>query len=239
MAQEALELRAAQCNWGELEAQLNARGFALPGQLLSARQCAELRRAFHNDARFRASVEMAPRRFGAGRYRYFARPLPRAVAALRQSLYPPLARIANRWWARLGKRERFEPTLRGFLARCHRAGQRRPTPLLLRYEAGGYNRLHQDLYGRIAFPLQITILLSRPGLDFHGGEFLLVEQQARQQARAQVLHLARGEAVVFPNALRPASPASARTAAVRVRHGVSEVLSGERLALGIIFHDAE
>lgn len=184
---------------------------------------------------------MAQHRFGAGRYRYFARPLPRAVAALRQSLYPPLARIANRWWARLGKRERFEPTLRGFLARCHRAGQRRPTPLLLRYEAGGYNRLHQDLYGRIAFPLQITILLSRPE-HFRGGEFLLVEQQARQQARAQVLHLARGEAVVFPNALRPAAPAShssARSAAVRVRHGVSEVQSGERLALGIIFHDAE
>lgn len=234
---------AAKCNWDELEAQLDARGYALPGQLLSAQQCAELRRAFRDDARFRATVDMAPRRFGAGRYRYFARPLPQAVAALRQSLYPPLARIANRWWARLGKRERFEPNLRGFLARCHRAGQRRPTPLLLRYETGGYNRLHQDLYGRIAFPLQVTILLSRPGLDFRGGEFLLMEQQARQQARAQVLHLARGEAVVFPNAQRPAaataSAASARSAAVRVRHGVSEVQSGERLALGIIFHDAE
>jgi len=229
--------RVAQCNWDELEAQLNARGFALPGQLLQAKECAALRRAFHNDERFRATVDMAPRRFGAGRYRYFARPLPQAVAALRQSLYPPLARIANRWWARLGKRERFEPTLRGFLARCHRAGQHRPTPLLLRYQTGGYNRLHQDLYGRIAFPLQVTILLSRPQLDFRGGEFLLMEQQARQQARGQVVHLARGEAVVFPNALRPASARSA--AALRVRHGVSEVQSGERLALGIIFHDAE
>jgi len=228
--------RAAQCNWEDMEAQLNARGFALPGQLLSAKECAALRRAFHKDERFRATVDMAPRRFGAGRYRYFARPLPQAVAALRQSLYPPLARIANRWWARLGKRERFEPTLRGFLTRCHRAGQRRPTPLLLRYQAGGYNRLHQDLYGRIAFPLQVTILLSRPQ-DFCGGEFLLMEQQARQQARGQVVHLARGEAVVFPNALRPASARSA--AALRVRHGVSEVQSGERLALGIIFHDAE
>jgi len=229
--------RAAQCNWEELEAQLNARGFALPGQLLPAKECAALRRAFHNDERFRATVDMAQHRFGAGRYRYFARPLPQAVAALRQSLYPPLARIANRWWARLGKHERFEPTLRGFLARCHRAGQRRPTPLLLRYQTGGYNRLHQDLYGRIAFPLQVTILLSRPQLDFRGGEFLLMEQQARQQARGQVVHLARGEAVVFPNALRPASARSA--AALRVRHGVSEVQSGERLALGIIFHDAE
>jgi hypothetical protein len=224
-------------DWAGLEAQLEERGYALLGRLLPAKECERVRRWFADDARFRSTIEMEPRRFGRGRYRYFASPLPRPVQELREALYPPLAAIANRWQERLGAAERFEPALAAFLARCHAAGQKRPTPLLLRYEAGGYNRLHQDLYGRIAFPLQVTIVLSREGTEYTGGEFLLTEQPARMQARGIAIRLGLGEAIAFPNALRPV-PSARGWSRARVRHGISELRSGERLALGIIFHDA-
>jgi len=221
-----------------LEAELDARGHALPGRLLAARECEALRRRFHDDASFRSTIDMEPRRFGRGRYRYFAYPLPKPVQALREALYPPLAAIANRWQERLGRLERFEPTLAGFLARCHAAGQTRPTPLLLHYDAGDYNRLHQDVYGAIAFPLQVAIVLSREGPEYTGGEFLLAESRPRMQTRVNAIRLGLGEAIVFPNAVRPvASPRGGSRA--EMRHGVSELLTGERTTLGLIFHDAK
>ena len=181
---------------------------------------------------------MEPRRYGRGRYRYFAYPLPPVVARLREAWYPPLAAIANRWQERLGRSERFEPTLEAFLARCHAAGQTRPTPLLLRYRAGDYNRLHQDVYGRIAFPLQLAIVLSREGDEYEGGEFLVAEQRARMQTRVAAVRLGLGEAIVFPNALRPVRGPRGDGRA-NMRHGVSELRAGERFTLGVIFHDAK
>ena len=214
------------------------RGHALPGRLLAARECNALRRSFHDDALFRSTIDMAPKRYGNGRYRYFAYPLPETVRVLRALLYPPLAEIANRWWERLGKTERFEPTLEAFLARCHAAGQERPTPLLLSYGPGGYNRLHQDVYGAVAFPFQVVVQLTAPDADFRGGEFLLTEQRARMQARGWSVRLERGDALIFPNAIRPvATPRG--DARATVRHGVSDVVEGQRATLGIIFHDAE
>jgi hypothetical protein len=181
---------------------------------------------------------MEPRRFGRGRYRYFAYPLPAVVQALREALYPPLAALANRWGERLGRAERYEPTLAGFLARCHAAGQTRPTPLLLHYETGDYNRLHQDVYGPLAFPLQVAVVLSREGSEYTGGEFLLAEQRPRMQTRGAAIRLGQGEAVVFPNAVRPVAGPRGFTRA-EMRHGVSELRSGARTTLGIIFHDAK
>jgi hypothetical protein len=180
---------------------------------------------------------MGRHRFGEGQYAYFSNPLPPLVRNLRVGLYPPLARIANAWAAALGREERQPSTLREFLEHCHREGQRHPTPLLLRYEAGGYNRLHQDLYGDVAFPLQVAVLLSRPRQDFDGGEFLLLEQRPRMQSRGEAIGLTRGEAVVFPNRERPVLGTRGYSRA-QVRHGVSTVHAGERLTLGIIFHDA-
>jgi hypothetical protein len=220
------------------QAELDARGYALPGRLLAARECEALRRCFGDDARFRSTIDMEPRRFGRGRYRYLAYPLPPVVQKLREALYPPLAAIANRWQELLGKGERFEAELAGFLARCHGAGQTRPTPLLLRYVPGDYNRLHQDVYGRIAFPLQVTIVLSREGAEYAGGEFLVSEQRPRMQTRVSAVRLALGEAIVFANALRPVTGPRG-LARAQMRHGVSELRSGERVALGLIFHDAK
>ena len=181
---------------------------------------------------------MARYRFGVGEYKYFAAPLPEPVAALRTALYRRLAPVANRWMEALGSDERFPPDLGSYLARCAAQGQTRPTPLLLRYETGGYNCLHQDLYGALAFPLQVTCVLSQVGVDYAGGEILLVEQRPRAQSRGAVIILARGEAVIFPNRHRPVKGARGWFR-VTVHHGVSRLHSGERLSLGIIFHDAE
>jgi hypothetical protein len=229
--------RIARWDWAHLEEQLEVRGHALPGRLLAARECTALRRLFDDDARFRSTIDMAPRRYGDGCYRYFANPLPEPVAQLRSQLYEPLAEIANRWWERLGREDRFEPTLDEFLDRCHRGGQERPTPLLLRYGPGGYNRLHQDVYGAVAFPFQVVVQLTDPERDFTGGDFLLTEQRARMQSRGWSVRLGRGEALIFPNALRPVRSPRGDSRAT-VRHGVSDVLSGGRVTLGIIFHDA-
>jgi hypothetical protein len=180
---------------------------------------------------------MARHRFGLGEYKYFGPPLPATVAALRLHLYRHLAPIANRWMELLGAEERYPPALPGYLARCAAQGQRRPTPLLLRYAAGGYNCLHQDVYGTLAFPLQFTCMLSQVGEDYAGGEFLLVEQRPRAQSRGDVIVLERGEAVIFPNRHRPVRGARGFYR-VTVRHGVSRLRSGERMTLGVIFHDA-
>ena len=231
-----LEGRLADLDWAALGADLDERGYARAGPLLAARECAGLVELWEERERFRSHVDLERHGFGRGAYRYFDRPLPPLVETLRSELYPPLARVANRWQARLGQPERFPPTLRGFLGRCRRAGQRRPTPLVLRYGPGDYNCLHQDLYGDVAFPLQAALLLSDPA-DFRGGEFLLVEQRPRRQSRGHAVALEQGEAILFPNAERPVAGARGFHRA-RCRHGVSDITSGARLTLGIIFHDA-
>jgi hypothetical protein len=227
-----------QIDWEDVARRLDERGHARVPGLLASGECAALARLYARDERFRKTVDMERHRFGRGEYRYFERPLPGPVQALRCALYPPLARIANRWQQRLGAPERYPRSLAAFLRRCAEAGQQRPTPLLLRYRTGDYNCLHRDLYGRIAFPLQVAIGLSRPERDFRGGEFLLVENRARQQSRGEAIALDQGEAVVFPTRERPVESARGWSRA-EVRHGVSRLHAGERLTLGIIFHDAE
>jgi hypothetical protein len=225
------------CDWTAVETALDAEGHALLPALLDAGICADLRAGWADRARYRSEVVMARHGYGSGAYRYFAYPLPDPIAAIRAALYPPLARIANRWAARLGGGETFPETHADFLARCHQAGQTRPTPLLLRYQAGDWNALHQDIYGAHVFPLQVAILLSRPDEDFAGGEFVLTEQRPRMQSRPAVVPLRQGDAVIFPVRERPAAGAKGwhRRA---MRHGVSRVGSGLRFTLGIIFHDA-
>jgi hypothetical protein len=225
-------------DWKRVAHDLDETGYACIPDLLSAAECGALAALYPQERPFRKRVVMEQHRFGAGEYKYFASPLPALIQKLRTSLYPELARIANAWQERLGSRVRYPDTLEKFLARCRARGQTRPTPLLLHYRAGGYNRLHQDLYGEVAFPLQLTCLLSRPGEDFTGGEFLLLEQRPRMQSRADAIALAQGEAIVFATRERPV--ASARgVARAQHRHGVSVVRSGERTTLGIIFHDAD
>jgi hypothetical protein len=224
-------------DWPRLATTLEADGFVVTPPLLGPAECARLARLFDDDARFRQTIDMGRHRFGEGCYRYFAEPLPPAVARLRATAYAHLAPVANAWARALGDAPDFPPTLTAFRAHCAANGQRRPTPLLLRYRAGGYNNLHQDLYGDVVFPLQMTIMLSRPGREFTGGAFLLVEQRPRMQSRGHAIDLAQGAAIVFPCRERPA--AGKRGAyRVGVRHGVSTIDRGTRTTLGIIFHDA-
>lgn len=218
-------------------AALDADGYALLPGLIGARDCKALVRSYAERGLFRSRVVMARHGFGRGEYSYFDYPLPEQVAALRERLYPPLAAIANRWNAALGVEARYPGDLQAFLARCHRAGQTRPTPLLLQYGEGDYNCLHQDLYGDQIFPLQVTVLLDEPGRDFSGGEFVLTEQRPRRQSRAEVVPLGRGDGVVFPVRHRPVQGSRGYYRAT-LRHGVSRLRSGRRHALGLIFHDA-
>src|SRR5207244_1466667 len=215
-----------------IEAALYEQGYANTPPLLEAEECAALGSLFTDERRFRSRIDMARYRFGVGEYKYFAAPLPQPVAALRTALYRRLAPVANRWMQALGSAERYPPDLATYLARCAAHGQTRPTPLLLRYTAGGYNCLHQDLYGALAFPFQVTCVLSRADADYTGGEILLVEQRPRAQSRGEAIVLARGEAIVFPNRVRPVRGARGWFRAT-VRHGVSRIRSGERLSLGI------
>jgi uncharacterized protein len=219
-----------------LAADLAERGYAtMP--LLDPATCRGLAALYDDDARFRSRVVMQRHNFGRGEYKYLAYPLPAPVAELRTALYPSLAAVANAWRAVLGEQARFPLTLEQFLAECHAAGQTRPTPLLLRYGEDDYNCLHQDLYGALVFPLQLTVLLSEPGSDFTGGEFVLVEQRPRAQSCPIVVPLAQGEAVIFPVHHRPVQ-GTRGPHRVTMRHGVSRVRSGRRHTLGVIFHDA-
>lgn len=215
---------------------LTADGYATR-PLLAADTCRELAALYDQDAQFRKRIVMEQHAYGKGEYKYFGYPLPDPVAALRAALYPPLAVVANRWRRTLGETEVFPDTLDAYLASCHAAGQLRPTPLLLRYGPGGFNCLHQDLYGDLVFPLQVTVLLNEPGRDFTGGEFILVEQRPRAQSRALVVPLRQGEAVIFPVHHRPGIGARGPHR-LTMRHGVSRIHSGQRHTLGIIFHDA-
>ena len=230
--------RLARIDWSRAESDLNASGAALLGQLLTSEECREIAALYDDDSRFRSRIVMARHGFGQGEYKYFSYPLPSLVGGLRAGLYPHLAPIANAWDERLGIETRYPAKHRDFLALCHEHGQTRPTPLLLRYESGDYNCLHQDLYGELAFPLQATILLSAPDEDFTGGEFVLTEQRPRMQSRAEVVPLAQGDAVVFAVHHRPVK-GTRGTYRVNMRHGVSRLRSGHRHTLGIIFHDAK
>jgi uncharacterized protein len=236
-APAALGVRLRRLDWDAIERALWTDGWALTPPLLTPDECGSLIGLWDDANRFRSRVEMSRHRFGEGEYRYFAPPLPRLVQTLRSAAYARLAPIADRWMEALGRRERFPGRLPDFLARCAAQGQTKPTPLLLRYEAGGYNRLHRDLYGDIAFPFQLTGFLARPEVDYGGGEFLLLEQRARCQSRCEVVHGRQGELLVFATADRPA-PGPRGPVRVNMRHGVSRVTWGRRWALGVIFHDA-
>ncbi|WP_374470139.1 2OG-Fe(II) oxygenase [Phenylobacterium sp.] len=229
--------RLSTLDWAAVAAELDAHGCALVPDLLDPETCAAVAGWYDRPALFRSTVVMARHGFGRGEYRYFTDPLPDLVAHLRRALYPPLAQIANRWDAWLGVEPRFPATHAEFLARCHGAGQTRPTPLLLRYGPGDYNCLHQDLYGEHVFPLQAAILLDAPGRDFEGGEFVLTEQRPRMQSRVEVVPLRRGDAVIFPVRERPVTGARGPYR-VNLRHGVSRLRAGRRHTLGVIFHDA-
>ena len=227
----------AELDWPRIEAELDGRGFALAGSVASPEACRDLAALYDHPGRFRSRVVMARHGYGQGEYQYFAYPLPDPVQALREQLYAALAPIAGRWAERLGEDRSYPPALAEWLARCHAAGQTRPTPLMLRYGPGDYNCLHQDLYGEHVFPLQMAVLLDEPGRDFKGGEFVLVEQRPRQQSRPYVVPLRQGEAVIFAVRERPAQ-GSRGIHRRALRHGVSTLRSGARRTLGIILHDA-
>jgi len=230
--------RIAALDAQRLAASLDASGYAVLPSLLASEECATLAKHYDDGTRFRSRVIMARHGYGQGEYQYFAYPLPPPIAALRQALYAQLAPIANRWNEAMHIDVRYPPDHAAFIARCHGASQQRPTPLLLRYREGDYNRLHQDLYGEHVFPLQATVLLSRPEIDFTGGEFVLVEQRARMQSRTEVVPLNQGDAVIFAVNQRPVTSARGFTR-VTMRHGVSKLRSGARMTLGVIFHDAK
>jgi hypothetical protein len=232
-----IDRRIAEVDWNFVQAELDREGWAVLPGLLSPAECDAMSSLYGPGAIFRSHVVMARHGFGRGEYRYFAYPLPSLVEQLRTALYPRLVPIANRWHERMGIDTRFPGEHAAFLERCHAAGQGRPTPLLLQYGAGDYNCLHQDLYGEHVFPLQVAILLSQPGEDFTGGEFILTEQRPRMQSRASVVPLGKGDAVVFAVNSRP-HRGSRGDYRVKLRHGVSTVRSGKRHTLGIIFHDA-
>jgi hypothetical protein len=236
--QAALPKRVAALDWAGIAAALDAHGCATTGPLLTAGECAAVAARYGADALFRSRVVMARHGFGRGEYKYFAYPLPDDVAALRGAFYPPLAAIANRWNDRMGVATRYPDAHAAFLVRCHQAGQTKPTPLLLQYGAGDYNCLHQDLYGEHVFPLQVAVLLARPGHDFTGGEFVLTEQRPRMQSRAEVVPLVQGEGVIFPVHHRPVQ-GTRGIYRVNMRHGVSRLRTGRRHTLGVIFHDAQ
>lgn len=233
----AIAARFAALDWRRAEADLDAQGFAVLPGLLTPEECRSMAALYVQDALFRSRVVMARHGFGRGEYKYFAYPLPTSVAALRSALYPHLAAVADRWNEAMGMAVRYPGSHAEFLKRCHDAGQTRPTPLLLRYAAGDYNCLHQDLYGEHVFPLQVAILLAQPGQDFTGGELVLTEQRPRMQSRASVVPLRQGDGAAFAVHHRPVR-GTRGTYRVNMRHGVSTVLAGERHTLGIIFHDA-
>ena len=226
-----------QADWDRVGAELNARGCAVLEKLLIPAECERLAARYRDDVGFRSRIVMSRHGFGRGEYKYFSYPLPEPVASLRTALYPPLAATANDWNVRMGITMRFPPTHAEFLAQCHKAGQSRPTPLLLQYGPDDYNCLHQDVYGDLVFPLQVTILLSEPGRDFIGGEFVITEQRPRMQSRAEVVPLRKGDGVIFAVRHRPVA-GTRGDYRVNLRHGVSRIRSGHRHTVGIIFHDA-
>ena len=238
LADDDIAARIEAIDWTEMASGLDAQGWAITAPLLTAEQCAALAESYPQDKLFRSRVIMGRHGFGRGEYKYFAYPLPDLIQRLRTALYPHLADVASRWNEAMGIDVRFPDKHQDFLKRCHEAGQPRPTPLLLQYGPGDYNCLHQDLYGEHVFPLQATVLLSKPGADFSGGEFVLTEQRPRMQSRAEVVPLRQGEGVIFPVHHRPVQ-GTRGIYRVSMRHGVSRLRSGQRHTLGVIFHDGK
>jgi uncharacterized protein len=236
-AVRSAEQRVARYDWPALDADLDSQGCAVLERLLDPEECRQIAALYPHEEHFRSHIHMARHGFGRGEYRYFKYPLPDLLGGLRTALYPRLAPIANAWNERMGDATRYPGEHAAFLKLCHAAGQARPTPLLLQYGPGDFNCLHQDLYGELAFPLQVAILLSQPGQDFTGGEFVLTEQRPRMQSRVEVVPLQQGDAVAFAVHNRPVH-GSRGSYRVNLRHGVSRLRSGERHTLGIIFHDA-
>ena len=234
----SVDRRVDVLSWAELQQSLWSSGYAITTALLTPRECADLRNLYPRDELFRSKVVMERLRFGRGDYKYFASPVPEIVRELRTHAYPHLANVANEWAGALGEKTSFPPDHAAFLEQCHRAGQKRPTPLLLHYEQEGYNCLHQDIYGAVAFPLQMVILLGQQGRDWQGGEFVLVEQRPRAQSKVEVISADEGCAVIFTTRYRPVQGARGYYR-VNLKHGVARVRSGSRYTLGIIFHDAE
>lgn len=236
-AQTAADARVSGYDWQPLISELDKYGCAVLQKLLSPEECETIAALYSDESHFRSHVQMARHGFGKGEYRYFKYPLPELLSGLRTTLYPRLADLANEWNGRMRIDERYPADHASFLDRCHKAGQTRPTPLLLQYVPGDFNCLHQDLYGELAFPIQVAILLSEPGRDFTGGEFVLTEQRPRMQSRVEVVPLRQGDAVAFAVHNRPVEGARGNYR-VNLRHGVSRIRSGRRHTLGIIFHDA-
>jgi uncharacterized protein len=226
-------------DWQEKRSDLDQRGFAVLPRLLTKKSCEEIAALYADNRQFRSRIEMSRYAFGRGEYKYFNYPLPGIVKQMRSSFYAQLAPLANDWLARLGTPgPRYPKRLSAFIEQCHRAGQKRPTPLLFKYEVGDFNCLHQDLYGEIVFPFQVVVLLSQRGSDFEGGEFVLTEQRPRKQSRVEVLSPNQGDAVIFSVHYRPVRGAKGHYRA-NLRHGVSTIRSGNRYTVGIIFHDAK
>jgi hypothetical protein len=230
--------RVEALEWDRIEHDLDELGYAMTPPLLQAEECEQLARLFGEDERFRSTIDMRRYRFGSGVYRYFDYPLPEVVQELREGFYPPLAEVANRWASKLGTEGSFPATLKEFLALCHEKGQPRSTPLILHYETGDHNALHQDVYGEVGFPFQVLTVLSRREKDYTGGEFLLLTQRPRAQSIGEAISLDQGQMLIFPNQQRPVE-GNRGYYRVNMRHGVSRLRSGERYSLGIIFHDAE
>lgn len=235
---ESIDSRVRAIDWARIGAHLDAHGWAMLDGILSPEECERIAGLYEGGGRFRSHIVMARHGFGRGEYKYFSYPLPGIIADLRTTIYPRLAPIADRWNEAMGIDVRYPAEHRDFLARCHEAGQTRPTPLLLQYGADDYNALHQDLYGEHVFPFQVAFLLSEPGRDFTGGEFVLVEQRPRMQSRAEVVPLRRGDGVIFSVSHRPVKGARGYYR-VNLRHGVSRLRSGHRHTVGVIFHDAK
>jgi uncharacterized protein len=235
----SVDARVNELDWERIARELDDRGYALTGPILTSAECQELMAIYDDREKFRSRIVMERLNYGLGEYKYFAYPLPKIVEQFRTRLYAALAPIANRWSSALAGREpEYPPTLEQFIDVCHRHGQQRPTPLILRYESDGYNCLHQDVYGEVAFPLQFTCTLSKRDRDFEGGELLLVEQRPRAQSRGTAIALDQGEGIIFPNQFRPLKGARGFYR-VALRHGVSTITRGRRFSLGVIFHDAK
>lgn len=230
--------KIASLDWARIANDLGEQGYAATGQLLSEDECHALSGGYHQPTQFRSRIVMARHGFGRGEYQYYSYPLPALIEELRGALYPRLAPIANEWSRTLGQSTVYPAEHRQFQQLCHQAGQTRPTPLLLKYQQGDYNCLHQDLYGELVFPIQVAFLLSEPGRDFAGGEFVLTEQRPRMQSRVSVVPLRQGEAVLFAVNHRP-QRGTRGVYRVAMRHGVSPIRSGHRFTLGVIFHDAQ
>jgi hypothetical protein len=233
-----IESRVSRLDWPRIASNLHETGWARTEALLTADECRALRDLYARDGLFRSKVVMARHRFGLGEYKYFAYPLPGLVSELRESLYARLVEVANEWSVKLGGKTEYPGAHREFIRQCSAKGQKRPTPLMLRYEHGGYNCLHQDLYGEVYFPLQTVFMLDRPGEDFEGGEFVLVEQKPRAQSAAHVIAPRQGEGVVFTTRWRPVQGSRGHYR-VNIRHGVSTITRGQRHTLGIVYHDAQ